>query len=348
MIPLKINYKYMKKTIVFILCLAFSLNQGYSQDIHFSQFQASPHLLNPANTGNYNGDYRVGLHYRNQWASFIKPFVTYAGFFDKKFKKELLGKDFWGAGIALYSDKAGTAEFGTQVAQLALGYHKRLGADKHLVSVGVQGSVVQKGINYDNLKFGNQYESVFYNSELENNESYASNSIIYPQIQAGLNWQFKYSEKLNFNAGFSMFNLNSPKESFYTDSDNRLNTRFTINAGSDIKYDEKITIRPAILLSGQTKATEFILGSDIGYKVKDVPLLKVEALFGIYYRSSDALILIPGLQYNNYRFGISYDVNLSSLRAASKGHGAIEISIIYIFNQNPKLGIKRNLPCKRL
>ena len=339
----------MKKLIVlFILCLAFSLNQGYAQDIHFSQFQASPLLLNPANTGNYDGDYRVGLHYRNQWSSFIKPFVTYAGFFDKKFKKELLGKDFWGAGIALYSDKAGTAEFGTQVVELSLAYHKKLGQDKHLVSVGLQGGVVQKGINYDDLKFGNQYESVFYNSELENQESYVNNSIVYPQIQVGLNWHFKYTEKMKFNAGISMFNLNTPKESFYEESDNKLSTRFTINAGSDIKYSDQISIRPAILISGQTKATEFILGSDIGYKLRDVPMLKVEALFGIYYRSSDALIFVPGLQYNNYRFGISYDVNLSALREASKGRGAIEISIIYIFNQNEKLGIKRNLPCKRL
>ena len=338
----------MNKLVALILSIAFSLNQGYSQDIHFSQFQASPLLLNPANTGNYDGDYRVGLHYRNQWKSFIKPFVTYAGFFDKKFKKELLGKDFWGAGLVLYSDKAGTAEFGTQVAQLALGYHKKLGADKHLVSVGIQGGVVQKGINYDDLKFGNQYESVFYNPELQNNETYVDNSIIYPQIQAGLNWRFKYNEKLNFNAGVSMFNLNSPKESFYKESDNKLNTRFTITAGSDIKYNEQITIYPAILVSGQTKATEFLLGSDIGYKVRDVPMLKVQALFGIYYRSSDALIFVPGLQYNNYRFGISYDINLSSLRTASKSRGGIEISIIYVFNQNPKLGIKRNLPCKRL
>lgn len=339
----------MKKIIIILIVgLAFSLNQGYAQDIHFSQFQASPLLLNPANTGHFDGDYRAGLHYRNQWRSFIKPFVTYAGFFDKKFKKELLGNDFWGAGLALYSDKAGTAEFGTQVVQLSLGYHKKLGADKHLVSVGVQGGVVQKGINYDELKFGNQYESVFYNPELENKETYVNNSIVYPQIQAGLNWHFNFSEKLNFNAGFSMFNLNAPKESFYKDSDNKLNTRFTINAGSDIKYNEQITIMPAILVSGQTKATEFLVGSDIGYKVKDVPMLKVIALFGIYYRSTDALIFVPGLQYNNYRFGLSYDVNLSSLRAASKGRGAIELSIVYIFNQNPKLGITRSLPCKRL
>ena len=103
-----------------------------------------------------------------------------------------------------------------------------------------------------------------------------------------------------------------------------------------------------MLFSGQAKAYEYLIGSDVGYAVKDVPLTKITAYFGLWYRSTDALIFVPGLAYNNYRAALSYDVNISSLSNASGGRGAIELSIIYIFNTNPKLGIKRSVPCKRL
>jgi hypothetical protein len=41
--------------------------EGKGQDIHFSQYYASPLSLNPANTGNYDGDWRLMNSYRQQW-----------------------------------------------------------------------------------------------------------------------------------------------------------------------------------------------------------------------------------------------------------------------------------------
>ena len=50
--------------LTFALLFFISLN---AQDIHFSQFYASPLTLNPAMTGFVNGDCRAGVIYRNQW-----------------------------------------------------------------------------------------------------------------------------------------------------------------------------------------------------------------------------------------------------------------------------------------
>jgi len=341
------------KNIIFLagallIMNGFAINL-YAQDIHFSQYQASPLIINSSNTGSFDGDYRFGLNYRNQWSSFIKPFVTYSGFFDKLFKKELLGNDSFGVGLVLFSDNAGTAEFSTQSAIGSFGYHKKIDNEgKQVVSFGLQGGIMQKGFNYDNLKFGNQYESAFYNSELESKETFSEQSISYPILHAGLGWYYNYNANLNFNAGFSLFNINMPKESFYGAEDNFLNRRMSLTIGADYLYNPLITISPGILFTGQTKAFEYLVGSTVGYKVREVPLLKVIALMGIWYRSTDAIILAPGLQYNNYRFGLSYDINISSLNNASGGRGALEMSLIYIFNTNPKLGIKRTVPCKRL
>ena len=49
-----------------------------AQDIHFSQVDADPVLLNPAYSGFYQGAGRFGLIYRNQWASVSVPYQTFA------------------------------------------------------------------------------------------------------------------------------------------------------------------------------------------------------------------------------------------------------------------------------
>ena len=54
----------------------------HAQDIHFSQFFASPVLVNPANTGNFNGVARLGLNYRDQWGSVSVPYQTFSTYAD--------------------------------------------------------------------------------------------------------------------------------------------------------------------------------------------------------------------------------------------------------------------------
>ncbi|MFH1321130.1 MAG: PorP/SprF family type IX secretion system membrane protein [Bacteroidota bacterium] len=338
--------KYILNIILFTL---FIFLKVYGQDIHFSQYYASPLLLNPAMTGHFDGDYRVGLIYRNQWSSFTVPYVTYSGFFDRKINKEIIKDDFLGVGLVLYSDKSGIAELTTQTATASFAYHKRIGADaRHLVSLGIEAGIVQKSVNYDDLRFHNQYESVFYKPELESGEIYSSNSFLYPNIHIGGLWNYLYDERLKIFSGLSLFNLTTPNESFYEADNNSLNMRCLFNAGAIYDLNEKTTLLPEFLFAGQTKDKEFLIGSNALYNLKKSPVLNVSLVFGAWYRVSDAIILVPGIVYNNYKFAFSYDINVSSLRAASNGKGAFEFSLIYLFNANPKLGIKTSVPCKRL
>ncbi|HEU4901812.1 MAG TPA: type IX secretion system membrane protein PorP/SprF, partial [Flavisolibacter sp.] len=56
----------------------------HAQDLHFSQFFRSPLVTNPANTGFMpEGDYRMGVNYRNQWSSVMQvPYKTMSVFGD--------------------------------------------------------------------------------------------------------------------------------------------------------------------------------------------------------------------------------------------------------------------------
>jgi len=69
--------------IVWLMANGLQLT-AFSQDLHFSQFFNSPLLTNPANTGFIpEGDYRLGVNYRNQWASISAfPYKTMSAFGD--------------------------------------------------------------------------------------------------------------------------------------------------------------------------------------------------------------------------------------------------------------------------
>ena len=50
----------------------------FAQDIHFSQFANSPLNLNPAQTGLFNGDYRIMANQRSQWSAVPIPYSTFS------------------------------------------------------------------------------------------------------------------------------------------------------------------------------------------------------------------------------------------------------------------------------
>src|SRR3984885_3759927 len=55
------------KSVIALICLVVSTAFSFSQDIHFTQFFSNPLILNPAQTGNFNGNYRVGFNFRGEW-----------------------------------------------------------------------------------------------------------------------------------------------------------------------------------------------------------------------------------------------------------------------------------------
>ncbi|MEA3446080.1 MAG: type IX secretion system membrane protein PorP/SprF, partial [Bacteroidota bacterium] len=67
------RYIRFKEFFILIFFLLSGLNSNWAQDIHFSQFMSAPLMTNPANTGNFNGNYRLVNNFRSQWVSFADP-----------------------------------------------------------------------------------------------------------------------------------------------------------------------------------------------------------------------------------------------------------------------------------
>ena len=93
----------MKKSIQYCLLLICSVTTGtisFSQDLHFAQFFNSPLTTNPANTGFIpDGDYRLGINYRNQWSNIMTmPYKTMSAFGDMQIMKDKLDNGWVGVG----------------------------------------------------------------------------------------------------------------------------------------------------------------------------------------------------------------------------------------------------------
>src|SRR5580698_2033082 len=138
----------MRKLGTFFFFLLCSVGIVSAQDIHYSQFYASPLTLNPALTGVNDCNYRVGLMYRNQWSSIssTSAYVTPSVSFDiNNLAAKLIRKGVASAGILILNDKAGDGVLTNLSVLGSIAYLRALDAQKKMnISLGLQFGFVQK------------------------------------------------------------------------------------------------------------------------------------------------------------------------------------------------------------
>jgi len=322
--------------LLLIVALCVVTNPIQAQDVHFSQFNASPLTLNPAMTGNLACTYRAAINYRNQWNTIPAPYVTYSGAFDAALWKNRLGGDAVGAGILLMNDVSGDGNLTNMNANLLLAYHKKLG-EGTLLSAGFQGSFVQKNVNINNLIFGDQIDGNG-NINPTTGEPYGG-GFSYFDMAAGVHWSTVFNDNFSANLGGAYYHILRPVETFLGDNSNRLDPRYVAHGGVMIAPSETINFSPSFLYMQQAGVQELTVGSSMGYHLDAASLY-----FGAWYRTGDAIIALTGLEVSQFLFGFSYDVTISQASKANNYQGAFELSLSYTGCVTPK---RRVLNCPR-
>ncbi|HWB62747.1 MAG TPA: PorP/SprF family type IX secretion system membrane protein [Chitinophagales bacterium] len=309
----------------------------YAQDIHFSQYYASPLTLNPALTGNINGVFRAAFNYRNQWFNIptlntMAPYQTYQASFDMPLLRDRLENDGFGVGAMFYGDKAGDGALTTYSGMVSIAYHKAVDRyGKGHISLGLQAGVVTKQVNINNLIFENQLDNFGWNPTLSNGESYSNKTIIYPDVNVGALWSHAPKDRFRYYVGFSMDHLSRPRESFLNDESNRLDYRYNAHGGMEIflNSDYSFSLLPTFLFMLQANAQQYNFGMAANYYLND----NVAIFGGAWYRVLDAAIINAGVEVYDVRMGLSYDFNHSGLKTATQSQGAFEVSLVYIFKK---------------
>src|SRR5207253_6770150 len=127
-----------------------------SQDLHFAQVQESPLLINPANTGFYQGYFRAIAQYRNQWISMGNPYQTMGLSVDGALFKAKKNKAYLGLGLTIFNDVAGAAKIGgTQVNFNVSGIVKL--SKKAMLSAGLYGGAIMNTGDYNKDTYATQF-----------------------------------------------------------------------------------------------------------------------------------------------------------------------------------------------
>ncbi len=314
-----------KSRILSLFFVAIACQQGLAQDIHFSQYLASPLDVNPALAGQFDGCFRLGGIYRSQWASVMgdDAFKTTSASFDAGILKEQLKGSFVGVGAHFFQDGAGTVRFNTTSVGGAVSYCQVLNAKRPTtISGGLSFNQYTRSIYFNKLSLEDPTEAVG-----------ISGGSSFIDIGAGLFYYMQPYEKMSYNVGLSFFHVNRPDQSFYIKSD-RLASKINFHASSDIKLSDVFKIYPGGMISWEGGARQVVLYELNRLAVSDNLKAQAAIFFGVGTRitrpGADAAIFYFRYELYKLSIGLSYDVNISGLRRFSKYEGGPELALTYV------------------
>jgi type IX secretion system PorP/SprF family membrane protein len=328
--------------VIILLCFSF---RGSAQDIHFSQFMVSPLILNPAATGAFDGAYRFSGIYRKQWRSVTIPYQTVGLSADAR----SFGNRNLNAGINFYYDNAGDSRYTTLMVGLNGAWSIPFDRKRtRYLNIGVQVIGAQRTIDFSRLKFDSQYipgdYGGYYDPDNPSYENLQKMTFAYPDVNAGIFYNYKPGKRTRISAGASVFNLTGPKQGTLSIDRNGLDRRIVVHSDASFMTSQKTDILPQILLMKQGRLIEATVGSMFKYTVSS-GIYRYRAVYaGIYTRVRDAVYVTAGLDYNEFYFGASYDLNYSRLIPASHGRGGWELSAVYIIGKMPDKRKYRSCP----
>ena len=293
-----------------LVTLVFSANT-MAQDPHFSQFFANPLYTNPAFAGSAVCP-RVSLAYRDQWPS-LGAFKTFNVSYDQYF-------DAISGGVGLYIMSDRQSDY-YRINSAALIYSLRLKLSRDIyLNLAAQANITNNSLDWDELVFPDMIDTrfgVIHGQTLAERPSDLSHTFF--DIGTGA---VVFSE--NWYAGIAAVNLLRPDDGF--SSYNRLPVKVTANAGMrfNLRRDIRRTnaffgqpvISPNIIYQHQGKFNTLNYGAYLDWS---------PFIFGAWFRQSmsfdnrDALVLLFGLEWNDYKIGYSYDITVSSLSNVSGG-----------------------------
>ena len=281
-----------------------------AQDPEFTQFYANPLYLNPAFAGSTRCP-RISLNYRNQWPALSGTFITNTASYDQHI--EALGG---GLGLLVLSDKAGEGTLTT--SNISGIYSYQLNVTREFsVRFGLQGTYVQKKVDWDKLTFGDMIDPR-YGFIYETQEIRPNTNKNFWDFSAGI---LGYSSR--YYGGIAINHLTEPEEFYIKAAEgSKLPMKITAHAGAIIPIagsrDGSTYISPNIIYQKQRDFKQY----NIGFYISKAPLVA-----GLWYRGGDAFIALIGLQQGIFKFGYSYDVTVSKLYSTSAGSHELSLGL---------------------
>jgi type IX secretion system PorP/SprF family membrane protein len=313
----------------------------------------SPLNINPAYTGIIEGDWRWINNFRTQGYYFTQPVNTISLSYDRPYYiyYTQLGVGFTYTYDALPGITIPSHNFHLSVADLV-----QVGELSYL-GFGMQIGYVYKSRSYNKLTFPSQYDRDIggFNMALSNNENLSNGARGYSDyldINVGFLWNYVV-DKYELSTGFAAYHINQPHDYFLQEESQpvpRLKVRSNAHVSVKCPFDNGVFLLPQAYLSFVNKASEFVLGSNVGFTPNTGNPQYKNISIGAYVREGvqrnfDSFIFLVGFNYNNWITFASFDFDISGLKTEKVFSNAFELSVIY---ERPSTILKKkSVPCIR-
>lgn len=350
--------KFLPLLFLLILCGLKTI----AQDIHFTQYYMSPVTLNPALAGKFEGTVRLGGIYRSQWRSVLGSgdYSTPSFFADAPVVRGFRKRDWVGVGLGYVADRAGIGKLERNISNIGASYHLALDkkGNAHL-SVGAQyGGVAMRLKNpnslKDELKILNGTSPDLTALDANSKEDPKS----YRSINAGLAISSKLNKQMDVTLGLSAYNLTgssikllesgSSKGGGKGSSNNNNGTaspRIVAHGMFNITMNERTVFSPNFIFQRLGNNQEMMVQALGAYLLE--PQRDITATAGIGYRLGDAINVLVGGKYKDWRFGLAYDINTSGLSANTQYRGGFELALNYTIKIYKPAVVKPKVICPR-
>lgn len=337
--------KKIKYLVLTCFCSAL-IGQTKAQDIHFSQIEFSPTMMNPAYTGLFQGKMRAIANYKNQWLALGSTFQTFGASIDGKIKKPTWKNFALGLGGYFFSDFAGDAKLGSTDGIFSVSSMIKVGP-KSTLSIGINGGFGYYSIDASAMRWGDQYDGEGgYDPSTTSMDFFTVDPFFNWDVGAGVAYSYRKSEttlsskdQMGFDLGFSVSHINKPNLQF-GDVGERKYMKFLFSGMGVLGIkNSNLTLYPSLMAAFQGPTNEILLGIRMKYAFQEASrvtgYIKEHGLIlGAYHRFNDALIFSLGYQYTDFTLNLSYDINLSKLSPATSARGGLEIALQYILGKS--------------
>jgi type IX secretion system PorP/SprF family membrane protein len=319
--------------LFFVLMLIACLNAS-GQDHLYSQFYNAPIYLNPALTGQFDGDFRVSLLYRNQYTTSGNNSNYLTASADYTLPE-------YNSAVGLMFNRSSEGNAFLNANNVAGVYSYTIGGDDYILSFGLQVGISNRSIDYSKLIFDDQIDPTIgiIPGATSAADALTFNSKYYFDAGFGINYVLG-----SFMAGGSLQHLNGPDDSF-TGVPEKLPIRGTAYAAyrfdlfpdANLDDEEKSYIIPSAVLYRQS--TSQVVTAGLEYKQRKFAV-------GLFYRSggisgpSAVVVTLVFDLFNNsdtgekLKFGLSHDITTTGLNYSNTS-GTTEGSLNYqTINEN--------------
>ncbi|NCX95314.1 MAG: type IX secretion system membrane protein PorP/SprF [Chitinophagia bacterium] len=331
------SYKLLPYTLCVSLLLVGNIAL-YAQNEIPTQYLSAPMFLNPAATGAcMPDDVRWGVNVHNSPFSSSNDLHSqrniFADFCALKLRLPMGDALGFGVGVQVENTKANAIK--SSRSCIGVAYHKNIGSSlSHLISVGIQASIVQRRLNYNILTQNDFYRNgktglLSDNYPVEDLES----NITHPEFNAGVQYVGFLGKKWDVFAGGAVHNFTTPNDVISGFSPAPTHSAWVAYTGANFDANKHFSFKASVCYRAIEAQNTIKAHFAAGYLLN--PQHDVEVQFnrriyiGAYYQKDAYIAPSLLIEWDRYLIGISKDMYQSNSTLSNQSD--LELSVNYTF-----------------